>query len=232
MARVLVLSGGGIKSAVAAARYANNHEVILLHTDYGQASARGERAALDRLTDQWPKAKSIYLPLPAIAGLGQELSLSQGPSSTKQAGELAPMVLRGQTAVLLSVAFQTALREGASTVVTGFSRRCDSTHLGLDSTNPQRDILREVLLTFEIITETVLPQGNRLPVESPLMDTTFDQIIKLAQRFQLPLENTWSCLQSASKPCQRCVRCQERAEAFIQAGHPDPLLAAKLNAAS
>ena len=36
MARVVVLTGGGIKGAVAAARYASEHEVVLLHADYGQ----------------------------------------------------------------------------------------------------------------------------------------------------------------------------------------------------
>ncbi len=218
MARVLVFSGGGIKAAVAAARYAADHELILLHTDYGQAGAPLEFDALEQLAASFPRARAIRIPLPDIARLRE----STGPASGSR-GALSPVVLQGQFCVILAAGIQQALREGSTLLVTGLSSKCSAAHLGLPGVESASDTLREFLHAYQVMTEVLHPAGKPLQITSPLIDLTYPEILKLGHRLGVPFEKTRTCLSRRAAPCFRCDPCRRRAEAFREIGRPDPL---------
>lgn len=228
MSSIVVLTGGGIKGAVAAARCADQGDVLLVHVDYGQPTARMERTAVGALASSLKNARALPLQAPPLARLGQavddDAGSSMGGDDSQTTGELLPAVMRGIVPVLFSVGYQTALRVKASQLVIGLSRVCDAAHLGLGATDARMDGRGELIQAFNIMADTLAPDGPRLV--APLMELTCAEILKLAQRFQVALEHTWTCLHARPQPCAACDPCKARAQAFVAADMADPLVSA------
>lgn len=232
MALIVVLTGGGIKGATAAARSAGGNELLLVQVDYGQPSAQAEASALHGLAATLQSSRVVSLNLPHVLELDHAVTdgtRSRSSGEGEGSGEpQAPsaLALRGIVPVLLSVGVQCALRVGASTVVTGLSRLCGATHLGLPGNEEPTHGRREFVHSFNLMIESVSQAYSKVQVETPLMDLSFPQIIKLAERFGVPLEKTWSCARSTPQPCGGCEPCRSRAGAFLEAGLVDPLTSA------
>ncbi len=232
MALIVVMTGGGIKSATAAARSAAGNELLLVHIDYGQPSAEAEASALHDLAATLKTSRIVSLNLPHVLELDQQMTDGARSRSSGEAdGSAEPqapsaLALRGIVPVLLSVGVQCAMRLGASTVVTGLSRLCEATHLGLPGSEEPTHGRREFVHSFNLMIESVSQAYSRVQIETPLMDLSFPQIIKLAERFGVPLDKTWTCGRSTSQPCGRCETCRARADAFLEAGLVDPLATA------
>lgn len=226
LASVVVLTGGGIKSAVAAARYQRDHELILLHVDHGQSSSPSEVKALAMLAASWPKSRLCTTALPPIkympsavrAGTGMVSSADRARSGDEPVG--SGLERRGLLPVMLSLAAQTALRFGAGAVVIGVSEYASGEHIGLPGLEADCDSVREALHSFDIMLESLVRPKMRLRVEAPLLDLTLPQIIKLGQRFEVSWERTYSCEKPAG-PCGVCTQCQMRARAFLEAAVRD-----------
>ena len=230
MAAIVVMTGGGIKGAVAAARYASDHEITFLHLDYGQRSASKEADAVRALAGTFPAGRSLTLDLPHVTQVSEELGRTADAGRRRRARPadesfaLAPVALRGLMPVLASTAVQCAIQVGAKQVIAGISRFVDAAHLGLGPTEGQPDRWREFVHSFNVMNESLLPQRTTVSLEVPLIDATYSEIIKLARHFHTPLEKTWTCAQANARPCGRCESCQARAAAFADAGVFDPLL--------
>jgi len=66
--------------------------------------------------------------------------------------------------------------------------------------------------------------GKGIKIETPIIDKTKAQIVKMAMDIGAPLEYTWSCYQGGKVPCGSCDSCILRAKGFAEAGYEDPLL--------
>lgn len=225
MRRIVVMTGGGIKGGVAAARSAAENDLVLVHVDYGQPSAPAELSALRSLAKTFPSARVVTLTMPHVLELDRvETRTKPGHGDSDVSRAPSAGALRGLVPVLLSVGVQCALRVGASSIVTGLSRFCDAAHLGLGGTGAVPDGGREFVHSFNLMIESLSQAWSKIRVEAPLMDLSSPQIIKLGQRFGVPLENTWTCLQTRPQPCGRCAPCLARASAFVDASLVDPLI--------
>src|SRR3989304_9006187 len=111
MTPMVVMSGGGIKGAVAAGRYAKDHDLLLLHVTYGQASAAREISALESLVQTFPSANVLRITLPHFIQLQHSPTEAAQPGTRGATGtprrEVAstasPAVLRGLMPMVLSV---------------------------------------------------------------------------------------------------------------------------------
>lgn len=246
MSRVIVLSTGGIKSAVAAACFAEGHELVLAHVNYGQVSARAQQRAIQALAPTYPNARYVELLLPHMIELQQAAGpprradrsavpnqpvrspsrddASHGVDATPppEFEPLAPVALRGLWPVLCTVGAQCALRFGASQVVVGLTGAESASHLGIPATGLARDARRAFIHAQNIALEILSPKGQCVKLEAPLIDSTYAEIIKLADRFAVPLEKTWTCEHTDTKPCGQCEPCRARNAAFAEAQSPDP----------
>ncbi len=227
MESVVVLTGGGIKGAVVAGRYAADHDVLLVHADFGQPSARAEAMAVESLSGAWPNCRCVKVrltnvlePEGIIAGSDQ----GRGVVSTADPVVPSPGALRGVMPILLSIGIQNALRVGARTIVTGLSRFCPAEHLGLTETQRTSPQFHELLQTFDVLAETLSHTSQRARVEAPLMELGGADIVKLGHRLDVPLVATRSCHSGAASACGRCNGCQHRTAAFVGAGLLDPAL--------
>jgi len=233
VAKIVVLAGGGIKSAVAAAAAASTgeHELVLVHVDHGQASASAERSAVESLARSCQPSRLVRLDLPHFAELPRQLSMTAGivRSPEQNRGMVTttgtPGALRGLMPMLLTMGLQCGQRVGATSVVTGLSRHGDASRVGMGGLEDRPDAMREFLHAFGIMMECILPTSSKVSVEAPLVDLTPVEILRLAHRFDVPLESTWTCEESGPSPCARCKPCEARCRAFDQVGRPDPLLA-------
>ncbi len=61
-------------------------------------------------------------------------------------------------------------------------------------------------------------------LETPIIDKSKADIVRMALDLKAPLELTWSCYQGGAAPCRSCDSCVIRARGFAEAGVPDPLL--------
>ena len=63
-----------------------------------------------------------------------------------------------------------------------------------------------------------------LEIDTPIIDLSKAEIVKMGMELKAPLEHTWSCYQDGKVPCGRCDSCMLRAKGFAGAGYQDPLL--------
>ena len=67
--------------------------------------------------------------------------------------------------------------------------------------------------------------GLPFRIETPLIEKTKADIVRLAIDLDAPVRHTWSCYQGGPRPCAQCDSCLLRAKGFAEAGVPDPALA-------
>lgn len=224
MAAVVALTSGGIKSAVAAARYAQDHEVLLVHVDYGQASARAERKLLHPMADAFPAGQVVGIELPHVKAVSPQ-ALAADRTLEGEPEDLSPLALRGIMPLLIAVGLQCAARLGATVLTTGLNEAPAEEASLLASTDGQPGRTHEFVQTVGMMIETALPEKHPIRFEAPLLEASYGEIIKLAMRFHVPLEKTWSCLGAGPRPCARCAACRARQNAFLNARLVDPATA-------
>lgn len=225
MSMIVSLSGGGIKGAVASARYAGEQDVVIVHIDYGQPSARAEIEAVEALASSLPRTKLMPVAVPHVLNL-QGGGGADGDASKTTLGDseavLPPSVLRGLMPMLLSVGVQAAFRIGASTVVTGMTSRGAGAHLGLPSAADAAHLRPQFVHGFAIALEALQAGRTKLRLEAPLMDLSDGEVIKLAGRLGVNLQHARTCQSPDPHACGKCEPCRARARAFSSVGVSDP----------
>lgn len=222
MDSAVVLLNGGIGSATAAYRRRESTTLHLLYLDYGAQAAKRQLEAANALADAL-RIRLTRFDLPHVAEIARRRKTAQTtPRSSAQIRATRPDDLPGFDPVLLSIGAQFAATLGAKWLVTGHgAATADATGQQLSrerSVDP-----REFHHAFAAMLEASLPTVRAVQLESPLLDLVPGEILKLADRFSVPLEATWSC-NTAGPPCGTCSGCLSRATAFAQAARPDPLL--------
>ncbi len=67
--------------------------------------------------------------------------------------------------------------------------------------------------------------GRSINIQTPIINMTKAEIVKLAFELNAPLEYTWSCYEGEDIPCEKCDSCILRARGFAEAGFIDPMMA-------
>lgn len=66
-------------------------------------------------------------------------------------------------------------------------------------------------------------EGHAVRIETPLMDLSKADIVRLGERLGAPLKLTWSCYNGGDRACGHCDSCRLRLEGFREAGSEDPI---------
>lgn len=221
MSRIVVLAGGGVKTAVAATVAGEGNELTFLHADFGQPSAEVERASVHELARDLKAVRILSVDLPHVGQLRVDSSAQPTTPADRDRRPDNRITTSaadyfGLLPMLLSVAMEAAQRVGATTVVTGFSRFCDASHLGLFGAGGRVECMPEFIHSFSVMTDSLYPRGSRVSVDAPLMDLSYADVVRLGRHVDAPLEATWTCRQGGPRPCGRCAPCKARATAFEQ----------------
>ncbi|MHC4610709.1 MAG: 7-cyano-7-deazaguanine synthase [Planctomycetota bacterium] len=222
MQSAVVLLSGGIGSTAAAFRCRQDTLLHPLHLDYGRESAASERAASAAIADTLSAPLEV-LELPHVARVtGLRPAPPGGEESSTAAPPASPDEVDGLMATMLAVGAEYAAAVGADALITG--RTAEPLDGGSDQLSLERSVdHRRFHHAFAIMLEAALPSIRAIQLETPLIDLQPFEVVKLARRFDAPLERTWSC-HGKAPPCGTCPGCKTRAAAFAKAGLIDPLL--------
>jgi 7-cyano-7-deazaguanine synthase len=114
--------------------------------------------------------------------------------------------------VLLTIGFAAAAARGAEVVSLGVSK--------LDRITP--DCRPEFLDAMKAMQSFALFEIADVRLETPLIDLSKGEVVKLGHDLGVPLEETWSCWRGEEIHCGHCMPCKERHQAFRDADLPDP----------
>jgi 7-cyano-7-deazaguanine synthase len=223
--RAVVLVSGGLDSAVSATiAKCERYDLYALTVDYGQRNRR-EIEAAKRVADALRAKEHKILPVPLTEFGGSALTDAKvAVPKNRTRGEIGHGIpttyVPGRNTILLSLGLAYAETVDADAVFIGAH--------ALDSSG-YPDCRPEYFDKFNEMAKVANKrgvEGEPIKVLAPLLGWNKAKIVETGVDLKAPLRYTWSCYEAGEAPCGACDACQLRREAFAQAGHPDPALAA------
>lgn len=194
---VLLIDDGGLAALTLAAIQPTGTRFLVLEPD-GPHPARPRRAAM------------VQRHLEHIDLIAHEIL----PPPPAQITGPAYRLLDAYTLILAAGAART---HGLSRILCPF-------HVGHD-VEAIGEVIRQVDALTDLLGQSASDpesSGDELIVDVPLVDLTDEEIIKLADDADLPLELFWPCETGEPQPCRNCAACQRWREAFSSLGIPWP----------
>ena len=222
--KAVVLCSGGLNSAVAATLAGSDHALALLHVRFGHRAADREAEMFEKQVEFFGPVQHLSVEMPHFATIG-----GNGRVSRKMQIEDALAIgdgrcssyIPGMIGTLLGAAFTWASVIGASKIYLGVSE--DLGPPGPRTSSIYADYSREHIELFKHAYALASPEKPIL-IETPVIDLSRTDIVKLGNRLGTPFDSTWSCISSADDPCGACLGCATRNRGFLDAALPDPLL--------
>jgi 7-cyano-7-deazaguanine synthase len=230
VANCIVLCSGGINSTVAATHAARERDVHLLHVDFGQAAATVQRGAVREIAHALEcGVTDIDLPhLTAIAKLHRNMDPQTGErqeSSHTNTPKLTLSSVPMLMAELLGIGIQAAIRLGASAVIVGSSEAASEAESESVPGRGAAHLRQDYYYLFSRLVEMSISTKNPVRLETPLIDFSRDEIIKIGSRFNTPFDLTYACKSDLGTHCGTCADCLARNRAFDAAKMHDPAVA-------
>lgn len=213
---VVVLSGGIDSSVLLYSALDSGKSVSLFHGHYSKPSSQNELAFA-----KWASSHH-RLPLEVVDMSG---------ITSMQVGYVDPVFIAADEADMK------AEQLGRDNVTSGFYTMVsaaayyaqitdvDTVAFGLiRSQAERRPGLEESFGLFSDFIAHLNPTAPRLLIKTPLINHAKSEVVKLGQSLGVPFEKTWSCSSAAQflLHCGVCSQCEERKQAFAEAGVDDP----------
>ncbi len=216
----VVLASGGLDSCVCVADTARDHDLALLHVNYGQRTQARELRAFTDIADHYrvPAARRLVTDLAHLAAIGGS-SLLDPEAPVEQGlpagGDGIPSTyVPFRNAHLLCIAVSWAEVIGAGVVVLGAVQEDSSGYPDC----------REVFVrAFQAAVDAGTRPQTRIELRTPLIHLDKAAIARRGIELEAPLHLTWSCYVAADVACGRCESCRLRRRGFERAGAVDPL---------
>jgi 7-cyano-7-deazaguanine synthase len=237
---LVLLSGGLDSTTVAALAQREGYELLAVTVHYGQAhrrqidSARRVAEALGiehRIVDvtfykdlAWYSALTHpeRFALPAgrtPTAMAQDIPISYVPMRNTFFLTLGAALLESEALNVIET--QGARPEDVEAVIFVAANALD--YSGYPDCRPE--FYRAVVETLRLGSKLGTQYGVPFRIETPIIDKSKADIVRLAAGVGAPLQYTWSCYEGGAQPCRRCDSCLLRAKGFEEAGLPDPALA-------
>jgi 7-cyano-7-deazaguanine synthase len=205
-------------SCVTAAVAARTHpELAFLHVNYGQRTERRELSAFHDIARHYRVQRTLIVPLTHLASIGgSSLTDSSMPvtAADLSATGIPTSYVPFRNANILAIAVSWAEVLGARSIFIGA--------VGEDSSG-YPDCQRPFFDAFNAMITTGTRPGSGIAIETPLLNMSKAQIVRLGNDLAAPLALTWSCYQEQEVACGVCDSCALRLRGFQQAGVPDPI---------
>ncbi|MCD6099161.1 MAG: 7-cyano-7-deazaguanine synthase [Candidatus Marinimicrobia bacterium] len=190
---VVSLVSGGIDSLLMCKLLAQEGiEIHPLFVDYGQLSGEKEWAACQKVLYMAGFPKPIKI---SLKGFGKAIR-SGITNPTMDIYEEA--FLPGRNLLLLVVAASYAFQKNIKNIAIGLLS--EETHMFPDQTG-------EFIVNTNFAINSAF--GDYFTIITPLMAFSKKDVIKLAKKYNLPLEHTYSCHSGNDTYCGKCVACRE-----------------------
>jgi len=214
----VVLLSGGMDSCVTAAIAAQDHDLALLHSSYGQRTENREKQAFEQIAGYLGARFRLGIVQRYLGEIGgsalTDANLAVPQANLNATGEIPITYVPFRNAHFLAVAVSWAEVLDAHKIFIGAVEQDSS---GYPDCRPQ------YYSAFnEVIRQGTRPE-TRIEICAPLIQMSKADIIRRGVKLGAPLHLTWSCYQSSDLACGVCDSCALRLRAFAQAGLTDPI---------
>jgi len=218
--KTLVVCSGGLDSVTLAHRIASQDGLErLLSFNYGQRHLVELHGAV--LCGKRLGVRHDTIDISGVGKLikGSALTDFAGPQGVDvpeghyESQSMAATVVPNRNAIMLSIAFGVASATGCSAVATAIH---GGDHFIYADCRPG------FANAFAHMQEHSLEGMNSPQLLTPYIASSKADIATDAARYEVPIEQTWSCYKGGDIHCGRCGTCVERIEALHQAGVADP----------
>ncbi|HHT9155449.1 MAG TPA: 7-cyano-7-deazaguanine synthase QueC, partial [Candidatus Tripitaka sp. YC43] len=223
MKLAVVLLSGGMDSCVTTAIARQDHELALLHANYGQKTERRELRAFNDIAQYYlvPPSRRLVVDMHYLGEMGGS-SLTDTkleiPTQAKACGyekaDVPSTYVPFRNTHLLASAVSWAEVLGARKVFIG----------AVEDDNPCYPDCREVY--YKAVNQLVrvgTRPDSQIVVETPLLRLKKSQIVQKGMALGAPLHLSWSCYKNEDRACGTCQSCRLRLGAFKEAGYIDPV---------
>lgn len=188
--KAVCLVSGGIDSTVLLFRLQKDgYKIIPLHFNYGQKAEKLERQAVEQI------CKTLHLKPEIIDVSG--LRLIPSGLTDPDISPVTQPIFPCRNLLFLTLAAAYATTKAIDVIAVGF--------LG-DSLFP--DQTKEFVKKAEIIISDAV--GNRISILVPFIELNKLEVIRLAKKYNISLDITYSCYAGTTPPCGNCLSCIDR----------------------
>jgi len=215
----VVLASGGMDSCVLVALARQEHEVAMLHANYGQRTVAREKRAFDAIADFYgvPAGRRLTVDLAYLAAIG-------GSCLTDPAIAVPEGQLDREGIPVSYVPFRNA---NLLAVATAWGEVLSATRIFFGAMEEDSSGYPDCRGVFIEAFNRVIAAGTRpetrLEVVAPLLHLSKADVVRLGTRLGAPFGLTWSCYERDDVACGRCDSCLLRLRGFREAGVPDPI---------
>jgi 7-cyano-7-deazaguanine synthase len=216
---ISVLSGG-LDSTVATSIYKDSHDIHGITFNYGQKSLKQEINSSEKICEKLG-VKHEIIDLPWLSKLGSsalttddelpKISIKDLNNQEICEDSADKVWVPGRNLVFTAIALSYAEAINTEIIIVGWDK---------EEANTFPDNSKEFLESFN----KTIAIGSKKSVEikAPLIDLNKEEIVKLGNKINAPLELSYSCYNDKEKHCGICESCLRRKLAFIKSGIKDP----------
>ncbi len=220
MKKAIILVSGGMDSCVTAAcAVKQGYEPAFFHVNYGQLTQNRELKAFCDIADYYGVKDRLIVDIEYLKKIGgssltdRSIKVEEG-TEPKKSGALPSTYVPFRNGNLISIAASWAEVINAGRIFVG---AVDEDSSGYP------DCTAEFFKKFNELFGAAFSSGFELKIETPIINLSKAEIVRLGTELNAPLHLTWSCYQSEDKACGVCESCFLRLRGFKNAGIKDPI---------
>lgn len=216
----IVLVSGGMDSCVTTALANERYRLALLHVNYGQRTESRELKAFRDIASYYhvPEDRILISNIDHLSKIGGS-SLTDTRMDVQHAQltgtEIPTSYVPFRNTLLLSIAVSWGEVIGAKKVFIG----------AVEQDSPGYPDCRPIYYeAFNELIKVGTKPSTRIEVETPLINKSKSEIVKMGISLNAPLHLSWSCYKNTDKACGVCHSCFLRLKAFKEAGINDSIV--------
>lgn len=215
----IVLVSGGMDSCVTVAIANTNYDLALVHVNYGQRTQTREHKAFSDISSYYniPENRILISNIDYLSKIGGS-SLTDSRMIVQEAQdynrEIPTSYVPFRNTLFLTIAVSWAEVIGAKKVFIG----------AVEQDSPGYPDCRPMYYeAFNKLIKVGTRPTTHIEVETPLIQKSKSEIIKIGISLKAPLHLSWSCYKNTVKACGKCHSCFLRLKAFKEADIKDPI---------
>ncbi len=217
--KAIALLSGGLDCTVASSVYSKDYEIHAITFNYGQKSFKQELDASKRICKKMGFTHEVinldWLGEISTSSLNTDEDIPEVDyddlDDFKKSSQTASSVwVPARNAVFTSIALSYAESISAEIIIVGWD---------LEEARTFPDNSREFLEKFNELIDVGSPEN--IEIKAPLIDLNKDEIVKLGNQCNAPMELSYSCYKGNDKHCGVCESCMRRKRGFEKANIND-----------
>jgi len=217
MKKGIVLVSGGLDSCVTAAIAKDmGYSLYFLHINYGQKTEKKELESFNKLADFFKVEGKLIVDITYLKEIGgssltvDSMEIEKGDLFRKDIPNTYVPFRNGN---IVSIAVSWAEVIKAHRIFIGVVEEDSSGY---------PDCRKEFYDAFNQVLKVGLAYTDLL-IETPLIDKSKGEIVRIGAKLGAPFELTWSCYSENDVACGVCDSCLLRLKGFKEAGMVDPI---------